>query len=98
VRLSATISRMLGSVAQSYDIRDQREARAALAFFDANESLSSRAKSEADELQTQIIADISSRIRAARGNKGLLEAILHAAPAGIGLRPARPARALAMAR
>jgi hypothetical protein len=79
--LSAAIKQVMDSVAESYDVRDARGSAAALAFFDANEAVISKVKSQATELRTEIARDFSDQN--ARASNGLLAAIFFGAPAGV---------------
>jgi CHASE3 domain sensor protein len=97
-RLSAAVKQVLTCVAQSYDVKDARGARAALAFFDTHDAVISAAKSQADDLKAEVLANISDQMVNAHGGSSLLKAMLHGAPAGLALRRAPgPARALALA-
>jgi len=80
-RLSGATRQVLECVARSYDIRDARGSRAALAFFDAHEDVISEAKAQADQLKIGIVLNISDRIANAGGRGGLLKAMLRSIPA-----------------
>ncbi|HKD68865.1 MAG TPA: hypothetical protein VKB84_18620 [Candidatus Binataceae bacterium] len=80
-RLSGATRQVLECVARSYDIRDVRGSRAALAFFDAHEDVISEAKAQADQLKIGIVLNISDRIANAGGRGGLLKAMLRSIPA-----------------
>ncbi len=82
-RLPATVRQVLDSVALSYDIKDARGARAALAFFDAHESVIAATRSQAEELKTWIVRDTFDQILNAHGSSGWLKAMLDGVPSGV---------------
>ena len=61
--LSRPIEQVLGSVAESDDIRDVRGRAAAVAFFESKEAAISVSKGQADQLRIEITGRISDRIR-----------------------------------
>jgi hypothetical protein len=80
--LSRSIDLVMGSVAESDDIRDVRGRLAAVTFFDSQEAAISVAKSQADRLIIDITACLSDRVRSAHGTSVLFEALLYGAPVG----------------
>ncbi len=92
--LSRSIDQVLGSVADSDEIRDVRGRVAAVAFFGSKEAAIADAKSQAEQLRIEITGCISDRIRSARGSSALFEALLYGAPVGSGLVHKQPAVAL----
>jgi hypothetical protein len=80
--LRAGINQALQVMARSYDIRDTRGKAAALVYYDANEAAISGAKTQANELKTRVLQQISDGLRARR-NGGLSEVLFHGAPRGI---------------
>jgi hypothetical protein len=90
--LSRSIDLVLGSVANSDDIRDVRGRLAAITFFDSQQAAISVAKSEADQLIIDISACLSDRVRNAHRTSALFEALLYGEPVGTMLvhKQARP--------
>ncbi len=80
--LSRSIDLVLGSVADSDDIRDVRGRIAAVTFFESQEAAISVAKSQADQLIIDITACLSDRVRSAHGTSVLFEALHYGAPVG----------------
>jgi hypothetical protein len=77
--LARSIEQVLGSVAQSDDIRDVRGRAAAVAFFESKEAVISVAKWQADQVRIEITGCISDRIRSARGTSALFQELLYSA-------------------
>jgi CHASE3 domain sensor protein len=88
--LSRSIKQVLGSVAESNEIRDVRGRVAAVAFFESKEAAISDAKSQAEQLRIEITGCVSDRIRSARGPSALFEDFLYGAPIGSGLVQKQP--------
>jgi hypothetical protein len=81
--LSRAINQVLGSVGESYDIRDRRGRPAARAFFAAREGAISGARSQADELRMEVTRGIFDRTGRMRGTNLLLDAIRYGLPVKI---------------
>jgi len=83
--LFRSIEQVLGSVAESDEVRDTRGRAAAVAFFESKEAATSLAKWQADQLRIEITGCVSERIRSGRSANTLFRAILYDAPVGPGL-------------
>ena len=92
--LSRSIEQVLGSVAESDEIRDMRGRVAAVAFFQSKQAAISDAKSQAGQLRIAITGCISDRLRSARSTSALFQTLLYGAPAGTRLVHKQPLLAL----
>lgn len=83
--LFRSIDQVLGSVAESDQIREVRGRVAAVAFFESKEPGIFDAKLQAEQLRTQISSSVADRIRNAQGPSTLFDDFLHDAPLKSGL-------------
>jgi len=94
-RLFRSIEQVLGSVAESDNVRDTRGRAAAVAFFESKQATISLAKWHADQLRIESTACVSERIRSGR-SAALFRAILYGASVGparfVSTQPIHPTR------